>query len=177
MYWEVLRSDIPTLDDVRNNIAIRGSSTEGESLIEIKNVTGKELKKSLANAQTYQARKYNKSRFDVKYKGGQKVWLKVKNITIERPSRKLDWQKYCPYRIIEKIRKVAYRLNLSVSLGIHNVFHVRHLSDHKPRVGEESPEPQPLRVAIDPEVQEYKIEAILASRIQRNSPNQLFLQY
>ncbi len=99
------------------------------------------------------------------------------NITIERPSQKLDWQRYGPYRIIERIGKVAYRLDLPASLQIHNVFHVSFLRDHKPRVGDESPEPQPLKLAIDPEVQEYEEEAILASRIKSNPPNPSVLQY
>ena len=113
----------------------------------------------------------------MEYKVGQKVWLRVKNITIERPSRKLDWQRYGPYRIIERIGKVAYRLDLPESLRIHNVFHVNLLRDHKPRADEVSPEPQPLRLAIDPEVQEWEVEAILASRILPNPPHPPLLQY
>ena len=108
---------------------------------------------------------------------GQKVWLRVKNIPIDRPSRKLDWQRYAPHCIIEKIRKVAYRLDLSVSLQIHNVFYVSLLRDHKPRVSEEFPELQPPRLAIDSEIQEYEVEAIFASRIQTNPPNPPVLQY
>ncbi len=40
-----------------------------------------------------------------------------------------------------------------------------------------SVEPQPLRLAIDPEVQKYEVEAILASRIQPNPPNLPVSQY
>ncbi len=83
-----------------------------------------EVTKSLVRAQAYQARTYNKSYCDVEYKVGQKVWLRVKKITIERPSRKLDWQRYGPYRIIQRIKKVGYRLDLPSSLQIHNVFHI-----------------------------------------------------
>ncbi len=177
VYGEVPRSDMLTLDEVQKYIATRGSSAEGESLIERIRATCKEFTKSLTRAQAYQAHKYNKSHCDVDYKVGQKVWLRVKNITIERPSRKLDWQRYDPYRIIERIGKVAYCLYLPASLHIHNVFHVSLLRDHKPRVGEESPEPQQLRLAIYPEVWEYKVEAILASQIQTNPPNSPVLQY
>ncbi len=166
-----------TLDEVQKYNATQGSSAEGESLIERICATREEVTKSLTRAQAYQARTYNKSHRDVKYKVGQKVWLRVKNITIEPPSQKLDWQRYRPYRIIERIGKVAYRLDLPASLQINNVFHVSLLRDHQPRVGEESPEPQPLRLAINPDVQEYKVEAILASRIQTNPPNPLLLQY
>ncbi len=139
--------------------------------------TCEEVTKFLPRAQGYQTLKYNKSHCDVEYKVSQKVWLRVKNITIERPSRKLDGQRYGPYRIIEKIGKVVYRLDLPASLQIHNVFHVSLLRDHKPQVGEQSPERQPLRLAIDHEVQVYEVEAILASRIQTNPPNLPVLQY
>ncbi len=112
----------------------------------------KRVTKTFTRAQEYQARTYNKSHRDVDYKVGQKVWLEVKNITIKRPSQKLDWQRYSPYRIIERIRKVAYRLDLSASLQIYNVFHISLLHDYNLRFSEESPEPQPLRLAIDFEV-------------------------
>ena len=177
VYREIPRSDMLTLDEVQKYSATRGSSAEGESLMERICATREEVTKSLTRAQAYQARTYNKSHRDVEYKVGQKVWLRIKNITIERPSRKLDWQRYGPYRIIERIRKVAYRLDLPASLHIHNVFHISLLTDHKPRVGEEPPGPQKLRLAIDPKVREYEVEAILASQIQTNLPNPPVLQY
>ncbi len=160
-----------TLDEVQNYSATWGSSAEGESLIEKICATHEEVTKTLTCSQVYQARIYNKSHCDVEYKIGQKVGLRVKNITIERLSRKLDWQKYGPYRIIARIRKIAYRLNLPASLHIHNVFHVSLLFDHKPRVGKEFSELQQLRLAIDSEVREYEIEAIPASLIQTNPAN------
>ncbi len=79
--------------------------------------------------------------------------------------------------MIEIIGKVVYCFNLSASLQIHNVFHVSLFCDNKSRVGEKSPEPQPLRLAIDLEVQEYEVQAIFASRIQKNPPNLPLLQY
>ncbi len=162
VYEEIPRSDMLTLDEVQKYNAIRGSSSESESLIERIRATREEVTKFLTRAQVYQARTYNKSHRDIEYKVGQKVWLRIKNITIKRPSRKLNWQRYSPYRIIERIGEVAYCLDLPSSLQIYNVFHVSLLLDHQPRGDEESLEPQPLRLAIDPEVQEYEVEAILA---------------
>ncbi len=152
IYREIPRSDMLTLDEVQKYSATWGSSSEGESLIERIRVTHEEVTKSLTRAQVYQARVYNKSHRDVEYKVGQKVWLRVKKITIERPSRKVDWQRYSPYRIIERIGKVDYRIDLLASLQIYNVFYISLLRDHKHRVAEESPEPQASRLAIDPEV-------------------------
>ncbi len=128
-------------------------------------------------AQAYQVHIYNKSHRDVEYKVGQKVWLRVKNITIKQPSQKLDWQRYGHYLIIERMKKVAYCLDLPASLQIYNVFLVSFFRNHKPRVSEESPEPQSLRLAIDPQVREYEVEAIFASQIQINPPNPPILHY
>ncbi len=165
VYGELPRSDILTLDAVQKYSATWGSFAKSESLIERIRATHKEVTKSFASAQVYQARTYNKSFCEVECKISQKVRLRVKNITIERRSRKLDWKRYGPYCIIERIGKVAYYLNLPSSLHIYNVFHISLLFDHKFQVGKESLEPQPLRLAIDPKVWEYEIEAILASRI------------
>ncbi len=166
-----------TIHEVQKFSATRWSSAEGKSLIEGIRITREEVTKSLTRVQAYQARTYNKSDCDIEYKASQNVWLRVKNITIEQPSWKLDWQRYGPYHIIERIGKVAYRFDLPASLQIHNVFHVSLLCYHKPRVVEESPEPQPHRLDIDLEVREYEIEAIFASRIQSNPTNMPVLQY
>ena len=157
-----------TLDEVQKYSANQGSSAEVQSLMERICAIHKEFTKSLARAKVYQARTYKKSHCDVEYKVGLKVWLRVKNITIKPPSRKLYFQ---------RIAKVAYRLDLPSSLQIHNVFHVSLLCDYKPRVSEKSPEPQSLKLAIDFEVREYKVEAIFASQIQSNLPNPPLLQY
>ncbi len=131
VYGEVLISEMLTLDEVPKYSATPRSSAEGESLIERIRATRGEITKSLTHSPTYQARTYNESYCNVEYKVGQKVWLRVKNITIEQPSQKLDWQRYGPYCITERIRKIAYRRNLPASLQIHNVFHVSLLRDHK----------------------------------------------
>ncbi len=178
VYWKVLRSsDILTLDEVQKYIATRESSAEGESLIEGIFAFCEEVTKSHVRAQVHQAHTYNKSHCDVKYKVGQKVWLRIKNIIIERLSKQLNWQRYGSYRIIEGIGMVAYRLDLLASLQIYNLFHFSFLFDHKPWVDEESPEPQPLKLTIDLEVREYEVEAILTSWIQTNPPNPPILQY
>ncbi len=91
VYVEIPRSKILTLDEVQKYNATRGSFAEGESLIERIRATREEVTIFLACAQAYQACTYNKSHCNLEYKVGQKVWLRVKNITIERPSRKLDW--------------------------------------------------------------------------------------
>ncbi len=134
VYREIPRSDMLTLDEVLKYSAALGSSAESESLIERIRITYEEVTKSLTGAQVDQTCTNNKSHRNVEYKVVQNVWLRVKDITIARPSRKLDWQSYGLYCIIERIVKVAYRLDLPASLQIHNVFYASRLHDHQPRV-------------------------------------------
>ncbi len=93
MYEGITRSDRLTLDELQKYNATQKNSAEGKSLIERIRTNREEVTKSLTRSQAYQDRKYNNFYHNVKYKVGQKVWLMVKNITIERPSRKLDWQR------------------------------------------------------------------------------------
>ncbi|ERF69051.1 hypothetical protein EPUS_08401 [Endocarpon pusillum Z07020] len=55
-----------------------------------------------------------------KYKVNDKVWLDLRNVCTDRPSKKLD-DKYAKYTITEVIGSHSYRLDTPP--GIHNVFH------------------------------------------------------
>ena len=78
---------------------------------------------------------------------------------------------------MERIGKVACRLDLPSTFQIHNVFHIIFHFDLKHWVGEKSPELQPLKLAIDLKVWEDEVEAMFVSRIQKNQPNTPVLQY
>lgn len=177
VYGFVPRSDMLTAEELVKYSAVNGTTTEAEQLTERLRNTRTEVRKALAKSQEYQARHYNQSHLDVTYNVGQLVWLRVKNITLERPSRKLDWQRYGPFRIIKRIGNVAYQLKLPEELRIHDVFHVSLLRDHKPRAGEDTPEPEPLRLAEDPAEREWEVEAITASRIVPGPEDKPVLQY
>ncbi|SLM33286.1 Ribonuclease H-like domain [Lasallia pustulata] len=177
VYGSIPRSDMLTAAELEKYSAVNGTTTEAEQLIEHLRNTRVEVRRALAKSQEYQARHYNKSHLDVTYKVGQLVWLKVKNITMERPLRKLDWQRYGPFWIVKKIGNVTYQLNLPEELRIHDVFHVSLLCDHKPRAGEDTPEPEPLCLAEDPAKKEWEVEAITASRIVDGPEGKPVLQY
>ena len=177
VYGSIPRSDMLTAEELAKYSAVNRTTTEAEQLTEHLCNTRVEVCRALAKSQEYQARHYNKSHLDVTYKVGQLVWLKVKNITMERPLRKLDWQRYGPFWIVKKIGNVAYQLNLPEELRIHDVFHVSLLRDHKPRAGEDTPEPEPLRLAEDPAKKEWEVEAITASQIVDSLEGKPVLQY
>ena len=58
-----------------------------------------------------------------RYKVGNMVWLLMKNIKIEKPSKKLDHKKISLYKI-KKLVGSSYRLDLPTSIRIHDVFYL-----------------------------------------------------
>ena len=57
------------------------------------------------------------------------------------------------------------------------MFHVSLLRNHKPRAGEDTPEPEPLHLAEDPAEKEWEVEAITASQIVDGPEGKPVLQY
>ena len=49
------------------------------------------------------------------------MWLNLKNVTTDKPCKKLDWKKG-KYTVLEVISSHSYKLD--TLLGIHDVFHV-----------------------------------------------------
>ena len=68
---------------------------------------------------------------DLEFLVGDGVFIKVslmKGVVRFGRSKKLALRYIGPFQIIERIGKLAYRVELSSSMaGVHNVFHVSHL--------------------------------------------------
>ena len=52
------------------------------------------------------------------------VYLAIKNITIKRPNKKLDYKYIGPYLIIKKILKNNYELDLLTGVKIYLIFYI-----------------------------------------------------
>ena len=57
-------------------------------------------------------------------KKGNKVYLLTKNFESKRPNKKLNYIKMGPFKIINKIIEVLYRLNLLLKIKIHSVHYI-----------------------------------------------------
>ena len=71
-------------------------------------------------------------------KKGDKVYLLTKNFESKRLSKKLDYIKMGPFKIINKVTEVIYRLDLLLKMKIHLVYYIAMLElvyrNHKPLV-------------------------------------------
>lgn len=106
----------------------------------------------------------NRHRRIVDWDVGDKVWLRLKDYPIDRPSRKLADQQAGPFRVLEKIGN-SWRLDLPASMNIHPV-----LSPEKLRKAADDPfpeqhQPPPVPLIIDNSPR-WEVERILDSRLR-----------
>jgi len=102
------------------------------------------------------------------YKPGDKVWLEGYNITTDRPSKKLDDKRYGPFKVIKKIGKAAYKLELpktwkSIWPVINKIFLTPYIAPIYPSQKQPA---QPPPEIVD-EYEEYEVEGIMDSRLSQ----------
>ena len=72
-----------------------------------------EATKSMKAAQEMMKKQFDKKRRNSQeLKAGDNIWLKNKNIHLNRPSKKLDQKRYEPFRISKNISLEAFQLKL-----------------------------------------------------------------
>lgn len=90
-----------------------------------------DLRMNLIRAQQKMALQSNKHRRDIAFEEGDMVFLKLRpyrqQSLTKRKYEKLSPCYYGPYRILNKIGKVAYKLDLPPTANIHLVFHMSQL--------------------------------------------------
>jgi transposase InsO family protein len=98
---------------------------------------------------------------------GDWVLLSTKNIKVQHGgSDKLFPRFLGPFRIVQEVNPVAFRLELPTPMRIHPVFHASLLRKYKPRRGQDgeeivTPPPAPMVLA---EGVEFKVDMILGDR-------------
>jgi len=128
-----------------------------------------ELRSALEDAQRKYKRKYDrKAQPAPSFKVGDLVWLNRKNIETTRPSRKLDFKRFGPFKITKIVGegKLAFELELPPQWRIHNVFHASLLDPyHANEIGGRTqvvPQP-PEIVEGEPE---YEVKEVLDSKVR-----------
>ena len=121
-----------------------------------------EASASLGIAQDQMKRYYDRTRgVPRNYQTGDMVWLEGNNIKTDRPAKKLEDKRYGPFRIIKKIGRSAYKLQLPPTWkSLHPVFNEVVLSPYTPPAyPTQKPPPPPPPVDAGRNI--YYVEKIL----------------
>ena len=120
---------------------------------------------AMVRAQETQAAYANRRRTPSDIAAGDLVWLSTKNLSTDRPSRKLDHRMVGPFSVIS-VHGNACTLDLPPSYHVHPVFHTSLLAkDPADPLPGQHPPPPPHVVVEDHD--EYEVEEILAARRHR----------
>jgi hypothetical protein len=143
---------------------IHGKRTKPEEMTHLH----ESLRNEMVAAQLRQKEYYDLHRKpDPNLQSGDMVWLLPRNIKTTRPSKKLDYKKIGPFKILAKIGTSAYKLALPPSMAIHNTFHISLLEPYQDnRFPSQIKEPPPP-IQIEGE-DEYELDEIIDSRLHYN---------
>ena len=99
-----------------------------------------------------------------KYKEGDLVWLEGKNLHTAQPMPKLGAQRHGPFKVIQVMSPINYRLELPTQWSIHPVFHIDLLTPYRETITHGANYQRPLPNLVD-NAEEYEVEKILDSQL------------
>jgi hypothetical protein len=157
-----LRTVDPLIDAVAS-VKPKTPIQKGETIVAKVKALTEWAQSEMAKTQQDQEQQANQSRnVAPAYQVGDKVYLSLRNVRTQRPSKKLD-ARSAKFTVLEVINPASYKLDTPP--GIHNVFHVDLL---RPAAADPFPsqvldDPQPPAIQVD-DTEEWLVERILDER-------------
>jgi hypothetical protein len=107
-----------------NTIKKRVNRFRDKKIVFIMKNIWKFVKKHMKKNQIDQVKYANKHRIIASnYQIKDRIWLFIKNIQIDRSSRKLNHKMLKLFKILKK-RENSYKLDLSNDMNLHSIFHI-----------------------------------------------------
>ena len=123
------------------------------------------LVENVKTAQDSQALYYDAKHQRIEFEPGDMVWLNASNISTSRPSKKLDWKRLGPYKVLKRIGLQAYKLALPPTMRhLHDTFHVSLLDSVKATTLPPRMPPPPPALYVKDNQEYFEIENILDSK-------------
>lgn len=120
---------------------------------------------SLRRTQEQYWRWYNRKRQPAHFSPGDEVLLNRKNIASSKASKKFDCRYLGPFRVLKKVGKLAYLLDLPPSMAkIHPVFHISLLEPWRAPPESKGFRPGPVDVPDHDGAGHYEVERILCHK-------------
>jgi len=143
---------------------IHGKRTKPEEMTQLH----ESLRDEMVAAQLRQKEYYDlRRKADPNLQSGDMVGLLPRNIKTPRPSKKLDYKKIGPFKILARIGTSTSKLALPPSMAIHNTFHISRLKPYQDnRFPSRIKEPPPP-IQIEGE-DEYELDEIIDSQLHYN---------
>ena len=126
------------------------------------------LPEEITTAQLRRKENYDKHRKpDPNLKSGDIVWFLPRNVKTRITSKRLDYNKMGPFKLIRKVGTSSYKLDLPASMTIHNTLHISLLELYEDNKfpSQISTPPPPIEIDGEPE---YELEEIIHSRPHRD---------
>jgi hypothetical protein len=98
-----------------------------------------------------------------KYKEGDQVWLEGRHLRTNQPTAKLAPKRHGPFKVVQVMSPVNYRLELPTQWSIHDMFHTDLLTPYRETPTHGANYQRPLPDLIEG-VEEYEVERVLDSR-------------
>ena len=95
-----------------------------------------------------------------KYKEGDLVWLEGKNLRTAQLMPKLRAQCHGPFKVVQVMSPINYRLKLPMQWSIHPVFHIDLLMPYRETITHGANYQRPPPDLVD-NAEEYKVEKVL----------------
>jgi hypothetical protein len=101
-----------------------------------------------------------------KYQVGDQVWLEGRHLRTNQPTTKLAPKCHRPFKVIQVMSAINYRLELPMQWSIHDVFHTDLLTPYHETVTHGANYQRPPPDLVEG-VEEYEVEKVLDSRRYR----------
>jgi hypothetical protein len=109
---------------------------------------------------------YNKLKLEgPRFREENLVYLLRRNIKITRPSNKLDYKKFSPFKVKRNIKDISYELYLSPTIKIYLIFHISLLEPADPN----TPTGPAFEIYPDLQKEIYTVEKILKVKRHRQT--------